>query len=171
MHREKGQSDRDFFQHEIAGENHRILESHSRAGVCYLAIEQVRGEDAGQVFGAVILTHRAPNSYHNYGYKAMTEDMGPGDYDCPPKILDLLTPTESKYATEWRARCRERATVKANRPSVSKGQRIRFANPLSFTDGRERDTFTFEGYTKFLSADGVRVRIAGWKDRGYEVIA
>ena len=37
----------------------------------------------------------------------MDETCGPYQYDCPESILKLLTPTESKWANEWRAKCRE----------------------------------------------------------------
>lgn len=42
-----------------------------------------------------------------WGYKDMSEDMGPYIYDCPEKLLDLLTPTDNKNAIEWRAAVRK----------------------------------------------------------------
>lgn len=32
----------------------------------------------------------------------MDETCGPGMYNCPERIMKLLTPTEHKYAIEWR---------------------------------------------------------------------
>jgi len=45
--------------------------------------------------------------YFNFSYKNMSEDMGPAQSECPESILDLLSPTESDWANEWRERCRK----------------------------------------------------------------
>jgi hypothetical protein len=64
----------------------------------------------------------------------MAEHMGPGIASCPARILDLLTATDSKYAIQWRAECRERLERRqANKLKVS--YYIRFAEPLSYEDG------------------------------------
>lgn len=60
----------------------------------------------GNVSAAVVLTAKDRNSYYNFGYKDMTENIGPGYYDCPSSILDLLTPTDNESANEWRNKCR-----------------------------------------------------------------
>jgi hypothetical protein len=39
-------------------------------------------------------------------YKFMQESLGPYFYDCPESILNLLTPTDSIYAKQWREKCR-----------------------------------------------------------------
>jgi len=59
----------------------------------------------GEVFAVVCLIR---NTKKEFGYKDMSEDMGPYCYNAPKKILDLLTPIDSKYANEWRAECRLR---------------------------------------------------------------
>ncbi len=59
----------------------------------------------GEVFALVCLVRRNPKSTdgHAFGYKDMSESMGPWEDGCPAKILDLLTPTTSEYALDWRA--------------------------------------------------------------------
>ena len=42
-----------------------------------------------------------------WGYKPLDEDAGPVYDECPPAILDLLTPTDNEFALRWRAACRE----------------------------------------------------------------
>lgn len=64
------------------------------------------------VFGVVFLTSTDAKSYYNFGYKDMDETVGPGYYDCPVRILDLLSPIDSDFANEWRRCCRERAKAK-----------------------------------------------------------
>jgi hypothetical protein len=53
------------------------------------------------VFAATYLV-RFNRGYYNFGYKDMDESCGPGMYNCPERIMKLLTPTESNYAIEWR---------------------------------------------------------------------
>lgn len=59
------------------------------------------------VFGVVMLTAVDNKDYFNFSYKDMDESAGPGYYDCPKGILDMLTPTEYEWAKEWRERCYE----------------------------------------------------------------
>jgi hypothetical protein len=40
-------------------------------------------------------------------YKDMDESMMPYYFNCPIRILDKLSPTENKYATQWREKCRK----------------------------------------------------------------
>lgn len=57
------------------------------------------------VFAVVILLHYVRNDYHNFGYKELDESMGPNVAECPPRILDLLSPTTDPVAHAWRVRC------------------------------------------------------------------
>ena len=71
----------------------------------YAAVEQIdKATGERQVWAAVILVDPRKDSF---GWKDMDETCGPCEAECPAKILDLLTPTDSDYANEWRARCRE----------------------------------------------------------------
>lgn len=73
-----------------------------------------------QVFGVVFLTSTDSKNYFNFSYKDMDETVGPCYYDCPKGILDLLTPTDSEWANNWRAKCREQLEKKKNPNSLSK---------------------------------------------------
>jgi len=75
--------------------------------------------DDGLVMGVVLLTRYNPRSTFNFGWKDMDEGMGPYAYNCPRRILALLSPVELLYpdspwaqenATTWRTICRERRT-------------------------------------------------------------
>ena len=44
-------------------------------------------------------------SRKEYAWKDLDETCGPGESNCPEKILKLLTPTDSEYANAWRKRC------------------------------------------------------------------
>lgn len=167
-------------------------ESDNRKNVCldvaivqrstaYAAVESTRADGTKEVWAAVFLLKFMPsaNDGLTFMYKDMSEEMGPCEDFCPKRILDRLTPTDSKYANEWRARCRERLDRReANR--VADGDYIRFEHPLRFnpdwTDGSvERDTFrvAMRGRkTAFVAItadghDGFTCRISNWRERSF----
>jgi len=68
-------------------------------------------EHDGQRWACLYLLRGSPkvkNDPYNWGYKDVCESMGPNELSFPYTWLDLLTPTDSKYANEWRARVKAR---------------------------------------------------------------
>ena len=61
------------------------------------------------VSAAVILSHMGHKN--ELVTKEISESMGPCE-DCPRRILDKLTDTDSETAKEWRKRCRDRLNNK-----------------------------------------------------------
>ena len=90
-----------------------VLKS-SMVGSVYYAAVRSQNESTGSdiTFGLVCLTSTRSRAFHNFGYKDMTDDMGPGYYDCPAGILDLLTEPTNEWAAEWRENCRKRIAEK-----------------------------------------------------------
>ena len=80
----------------------KVLKS-AMVGSTYYAAVAVEN----RVIAAVTLTRVDNEDYYNFSYKPMDESMGPGEDNCPKGILDLLTPTDSEYANDWRKRCYE----------------------------------------------------------------
>jgi hypothetical protein len=80
----------------------------------YAAYAAVRdADDPSRVFGLVVLYSTSTSNWGGVNgrtlyTKAITEDMGPAEDECPARILKLLTPTENEYASQWRERCRAR---------------------------------------------------------------
>ena len=159
-HRPKGESHLDHFRMQMtgtcdpagsvssSGRRTRILDGAAYRGVFYGALEIT--EPSGRVFvtAAVIPFQWVPRSDtdFNFGYKAMTEDMGPVQSMCPQRILDLLSPVSDipgapPYASEWRARCRAHHADRAARPPIPGGSIVRISVPVTFTDDRTIDTF------------------------------
>lgn len=98
-----------------------------------------------QVFGAIFLTSTDSKDYFNFSYKDMDETVGPYCYDCPKGILDLLTPTDSVWANNWRAKCRERLEKKKNPNALSKlpeGSVIKVVLPFDTQRHKEGDEVT-----------------------------
>lgn len=138
----------------------------------YLAVETI---ETGAVWAGVALVHMSRGGETTY--KEMSEDMGPGVDRCPARILDRLTPTTSDSANEWRAACRARLADRASRPTIRPGARIRFAKPLTFSNGAERGTFelikgstfraveTWPGEPDSLSS--TRYTITNWRELAF----
>lgn len=96
---------------EIIGK-YEVLKSYMVGSTYYAAVKktifatETKPEDI-KVFAAVTQTNVNNKDYHNFAYKDMDETCGPCQCNCPKGILDLLTPTDSEYANEWRKRCYE----------------------------------------------------------------
>ena len=112
-----------------------VLKSSMVGSVYYAAVKPLKkyGKDEGgneividiptndqKVFGAVFLTSVDTKDYFNFSYKDMDESCGPCYYDCPKGILDLLTPTDSEWANNWRTKCREQLEQKKNPNALNK---------------------------------------------------
>src|SRR3546814_18208075 len=93
----------------------------------YAACERIEASGARAVFAVVCLTRQTTGARDGctFGYKDMTETMGPCESDCPAAILDELTETDNAYASEWRARSRAnivRRTLERTKPVPKPGQ-------------------------------------------------
>lgn len=77
-------------------------------------------ENERTTFAVIFLTSTNSKDYFNFSYKDMSECSGPYQYDCPKGILDLLSPTDNKYALEWRKACYENIAKKKNPNSLVK---------------------------------------------------
>jgi hypothetical protein len=130
-------------------DDHRltVLKSSMVGDTYYAAAERLEAAgEARSVFAIICLTFSRPNARdgQTFGYKDMTEHMGPHESECPASILDLLTPIEGDWPNNWRARCRanlaKRRLLDA-KPTPRPGQTIVFDDPLRFNDGIERTRF------------------------------
>lgn len=101
----------------------KVLKSAMVGSTYYAAVKRItfatkdKPEDS-IVFAAVCLTSTNAKKYYNFSYKDMDETCGPYQYNCPQSILSLLTPTDNKYANEWRKACFEALKQKRDRVSL-----------------------------------------------------
>lgn len=79
------------------------------------AVHEATRTDNGKkvVFACLYLIHgpafgRGNGNPNAWGYKDVEETMGPFQINFPMAWLDLLSPTETKYALEWRAAVKAR---------------------------------------------------------------
>lgn len=135
-HKPKGQKILDFFKERWDSEKIEILDCSTVKKVAYMAM---RKKDTNEVFALVCLINYSREPMYNFGYKDMDETMGPCYYECPERILNLLTPTTFEYAIEWRKKCRERIEEKKRRGKITKGATVVLNRPVKFSDGCLRE--------------------------------
>ena len=82
--------------------------------------------------------------YFNFGYKDVSEDMGPYICNCPERILKQLSPTDNNWAKEWRKRCWESIRRKKKSSLIRDGDFIKFREPISFQGGETLNLFKVE---------------------------
>jgi len=174
LHKEKGKKLFEFFSEEFNSKDEyrevRVLDCASGSPrEAYLAVE-VKTPDTRKVIGVVCLLDYRPLEELNFGYKDMSEDMGPGYYNCPERILKLLTPTDNPTALEWREECWKRV----KKVVLKDGMKIKFKEPLHYKSGGKEDTFTLISKQKNLFRDrwGMLIKIPRWflQHREWEVI-
>jgi len=138
LNKTAGMSVKDFFCKEFNSVSSEasleVIDCSATLSEAYLAIEVIRAGKPREVFAMVCLIHYNPKSYHNFSYKDMEETAGPYYYNCPERILNLLTPTTNQYAMEWRRECRETIEQKKARPSFKVGDILEFKEPISFSN-------------------------------------
>jgi hypothetical protein len=126
----RGEFEQDF----IAGEKSGFKVLYDTATFQeYFAIMEITNKEAGdkQLFCLVCLTHHNPRSDENFGWKDMTESMGPNAI--PPqnffkKLEQFIPEPDGEYGKQWRERCKaiyaKKAMQKLKAQSFKKGQKI-----------------------------------------------
>lgn len=129
LHKSKGHTMQAFFQGEL-GDTTVIVKSAYKGFVFYAACyNTARPAD---VWALVVLTKNCGSFYDNFAFKMMDETCGPNEVGCPASILDLLSPTDSAVASDWRKSCREQLAVQGKTKAVVPGTVITYPMPLDF---------------------------------------
>ena len=107
----------------------------------YAAVEKVNKETGKRiVWAAVILVSfkRYPNCHDfNFSWKDMDESCGPCERNCPERILKLLTPTDNKYALDWRAACWANIEKRKARKNLPPGTVLKYGRSLFTVEGQK----------------------------------
>jgi hypothetical protein len=125
--------------------------------VFYAAV-QGSHRDPDAVWCLVVLMHWS-RGYFNFTYKEMDDCCGPAEDDCPTRILDLLTPTASKWSNDWRERCRETQARRELASQLPIGTVIQFRQPFEFTNDYSVTRFLYgkqkrKEYWRAIADDG-----------------
>lgn len=112
-------------KHSVVGSTHYVaVKSTPKPGQTLPYSDHEADPDTGsQTWAAIFLTHKDRDGC--WGYKDMTECMGPVESKAPLSLLNVLSPTTSEYAQAWRERCR----TYARRPKPKIGDTVRLHEP------------------------------------------
>jgi hypothetical protein len=136
------------FTHTSEQRTNRVLDAARVASTVYMAIESTdKTTGKSFVFAAVILISNTRK--HGFGYKDMTETMGPCECACPDRIMRLLSPVTDipnpSYAADWRARVaahkKAAAELRTKRASLRPGSFVTLERAVSFRDGTAASVF------------------------------
>ena len=115
----------------------------ARAGnTVYLAIRSTdKKTGCSYVFAAVILISNTKKD--GFGYKEQDEGMGPHQYDCPQRIMRLLSPIDdlphARYSADWRAGVaawhENNRKQRQRRNSLRVGSVVTLPHAIRFPDG------------------------------------
>ena len=105
---------------ELTGEDTQIVtHRHSLRGNHLWAIQEAKKDN--HIFIIVFLLE---GNVEGWGYKEVTESMGPMAVDCPLNFLKKVPCPDSGYARDWRTRVREAANRKNQKNSMIKEARV-----------------------------------------------
>ena len=110
----------------------------------YLACRITREHQAPYVFAAVCFLEYRPRDHYNFGYRDMDESSGPHAFDCPERILKLLTdlPEPSEHSRNWRVASWANLEKRRSAPKLARRVRIKTAKPVEFRGGVSESFFT-----------------------------
>lgn len=138
----------DQFNYENEHRRSEVLAAARAGSTVYMAIRSTEKATAASfVFAAVILISNTRKN--GFGYKDMTETMGPCECACPNRIMRLLSPVADipnpSYAAEWRARVaahhKAAAELRTKRVSLRPGSIVTLERAVSFRDGTTASAF------------------------------
>lgn len=132
---------KDWFTREYDDEKREVLDVALVKRNTMFAAVKIRA--TGEVIAFVFLI-RWSRDYYNFSYKDMTEFSGPGEIECPKRIMKLLTPLNDEsdpngYARKWRQDVQEFWDNKALMSSPS--HCIKTESPVEFTSGMRYQYF------------------------------
>lgn len=152
----------------------RVIKSVWQGRAYYAACQTYDAAGESTPFAVVCLVRWNPKSASGeiFGYKDMDETAGPHEDECPPSVLEALGPSEHPHALDWRRRCYRNARLL--RRQLADGDRVRFASPLTFTNGAELSEFvvsrTGSRIIFVCPSSGQRYRISGFRKMRFQII-
>jgi hypothetical protein len=161
-HKDEGESVKEFFSREFGYANDKREVSLLDCAVirlreAYMAFKDVNlVNGTRQVFAVVCLLDYRPKDHWNFGYKDMDESMGPCYYNCPEKILRVLSPTTNEYAIKWRKKCWKRLSRRKEIAKLKVGDILEFEKPIAFGGGWKLQRLQVENKKRglFKNPDG-----------------
>lgn len=163
-----------LYTHEDADRRARVLDAMVLTNEAYVAV-QLKDKKTGheRVFAGICLLEKSEDEVR---WLPLQESDGVAAYQCPKRILSLLSDTDDPAALAWRGRCKERIDAIHRGTAVEAGHTVRFTAPIHFSNGETHREFLFEGRNRFRAVvDGAPsaelFEIPGWQGRGWATVA
>jgi hypothetical protein len=126
-----------------------VLDAAIVGGAVYAAVRvtfnndnEESGRKAGSSFVTAFVVLFRNTQRDGFGFKDMSEAMGPSVNDCPKRIMKLLTPigewppgADPSFAEEWRKSVMAKHAQTHIFDAIQPGDKIEFPEPLRFTNG------------------------------------
>lgn len=153
---------KEFFEKEytsetVGGYQIKVLYQHLVGRTLYQALEYKKDDDV-QVMANVIL-------YSVVGgelcWKAMLETAGPGKDEANKRLLNLLSPTDSQYALDWRKRCQ--LNIDKKKIQYEDGDIIQFAKDIHFRSDLNFSRFILRKRPSRKGGVVTRFEVPGYK--------
>lgn len=105
-------TDERFLMEQVMGANFTLhgiakVSENRDNGIIYAAMSNNNKPE--EVFAFIMRYEWDDSDKYNYAFNYWSDESGTTYCDCPGPILDLLSPTDNKYAVEWRQKCRNNA--------------------------------------------------------------
>lgn len=185
QHKDEKQSLKDFFSKEFGTgieRNGNICQILDIALVnfteVYMAYERHDLKTNEKTVHAIIcLVKFVKNDEMNFGYKDMDESMHPFYYNCPERILKILSPTTNESELSWRKECYKVINNRRKAAKLIDGMIVEFETELNWDRGiGSAKVFTVTTYNKKSTGfmmywggqkHGGLLRITNLKDRTF----
>jgi hypothetical protein len=131
-------SRRELIDHLLRDEGSYKVLKHCCVGNNLWIVFEVTNDDTGELKRTAflyLLDGQGKKDGRQWGYKSIDESMGPYEISFPASWLDLLTPTNSPYALNWREKVRQRAEKTA---AMKPGTEWKFASGVTYTIVKRR---------------------------------
>ena len=121
----------------------------------------------------IIMVNLVIFNKYEWGYKDMSEDMGPGYHDCPLIILKDVPCPDDKYAIEWRKAVMElhynEIAKKAAIKNLQPGDMVEFLN-CNYGEQKKFVVAYNDGRKVYFVSDRGKVNLIKWKKTEFKII-
>jgi hypothetical protein len=169
--------------HATLGSTVYLLVQRTPKGACQPDRTYINDADGAFRWIAVFLTRKHRYAY-DFGYKDMSEGMGPVESRCPKRLISAASPlrdddptVDENWAAQWRARCL--SNLAQRHAKLKSGTLVRLSHAVKFSNGYEGDLFTVciikrrgRNRTYFEAPNNAGLyRITNLSAIGYQIVA
>jgi hypothetical protein len=136
-------------------DRHKTL-AHCLRGTTLWTVGEIQEEPKQRYIGCYLL--RNGDQRDGWGYKPLTESMGPCEVSCPLAYLEMVPEPTGEFASAWRKRVR---AYHANRAAkLARARQLKIGETIRLTNGHDYQIVQLKPYIKGEDiSTGYRYRI------------